>query len=318
MSTAWGCRECSPRYVTALDSSGRPQHHPIDDTLSALTSWRCAVAPDCSTASGPGVDDADQGVAGQGVGDGRHGPDGQVPPARRGGDGVHEHAGADRGEVQRPGVDRVAAVQRERDAEAGDDQGGGVGDRGLQSGDHRQVADRVYHPVLGGKALGRRGRRQDAQPSAGVTKPPARPVPVTTRQDDGWTYRDVPARVTPSYQDVGSRDRARAFRSTGHLHGGRGELSSRGLSRHARTGARGKRRTFAAVGGAVRLDPDAVVLVLRRARPTQLGKISAATDDRCASMARTGLAGRTWIRSTAPVPPSAKAAATRPRSQQML
>ena len=39
------------------------------------------------------ADDADQGVAGQGVGDGGHGPDGQVPPARRGRDGVHEHAG---------------------------------------------------------------------------------------------------------------------------------------------------------------------------------------------------------------------------------
>ena len=45
-----------------------------------------------------------EGVAGQGVGDRRHGPDGQVPPARRGRDRVHEHAGPDRGQVQRPGA----------------------------------------------------------------------------------------------------------------------------------------------------------------------------------------------------------------------
>jgi hypothetical protein len=51
---------------------------------------------------GPGADDADhgvagQGVAGQGVGGGGQGPDGQVPPAVFGGEGVHEHDGADRG-----------------------------------------------------------------------------------------------------------------------------------------------------------------------------------------------------------------------------
>ena len=52
---------------------------------------------------GPGPDDADQGVAGQGVGDRGHRPDGQVPPAGCGGDRVHEHAGGDRGQVQRRG-----------------------------------------------------------------------------------------------------------------------------------------------------------------------------------------------------------------------
>src|SRR5207244_4418370 len=60
---------------------------------------------------GPGADDADEGVAGQGVGDRRQDPDGQVPPARSRGDRVHEHAGADRGQVQRPGPQRPAAVQ---------------------------------------------------------------------------------------------------------------------------------------------------------------------------------------------------------------
>ena len=59
---------------------------------------------------GPGADDADEGVAGPGVGDGGQGPDGQVPPAGFGGDGVHEHAGADCGQVQRPGAEGPAAT----------------------------------------------------------------------------------------------------------------------------------------------------------------------------------------------------------------
>ena len=59
---------------------------------------------------GPGADDADEGVAGQGVGDGGQGPDGQVPPAGFGGDGVHEHAGGDGGQVQRPGAEGPAAT----------------------------------------------------------------------------------------------------------------------------------------------------------------------------------------------------------------
>ena len=84
---------------------------------------------------GPGADDADEGVAGQGVGDGGQGPDGQVPPAGFGGDGVHEHAGGDGGQVQRPGAERAAAVQGQGDAEAGEDQGGGVRDGGFQGGD---------------------------------------------------------------------------------------------------------------------------------------------------------------------------------------
>ena len=43
----------------------------------------------------PGADDTDERVAGQGVGDRRHCPHRQVPPAGRGRDRVHEHAGAD-------------------------------------------------------------------------------------------------------------------------------------------------------------------------------------------------------------------------------
>ena len=41
---------------------------------------------------------------------------------------------------------RAAAVQRQRDAQAGEDQGGGVGDRGFQGGDGGQVAGGVDHP----------------------------------------------------------------------------------------------------------------------------------------------------------------------------
>ena len=118
-----------------------------------------------------GADDRDEGVAGQGVGDRRHGPDGQVPPARRGRDRVHEHAGGDRGQVQRPGPDRAAAVQGQRDAQAGEDQRGGVRDRRLQGGDHRQVAGGVDHPVLGGEAHRRGGRGQHAQPGRRVAQP---------------------------------------------------------------------------------------------------------------------------------------------------
>ena len=122
---------------------------------------------------GPGADDADQGVAGQGVGDGGHGPDGQVPPARRGGDRVHEDAGADRGEVEGPGAEGAAAVQGQGDAEAGEDQGGGVGDGGFQGGDGGQVAGGVGHPVLGGEADRGGGCGQDAQPGGRVAQPQA-------------------------------------------------------------------------------------------------------------------------------------------------
>jgi hypothetical protein len=62
-------------------------------------------------------------------------------------------------------------VQRQRHAEAGEDQGGGVGDRGFQPGDDREVAGRVDHPVLGGEAHRRRGRGQHAQPGGGVSQP---------------------------------------------------------------------------------------------------------------------------------------------------
>ena len=154
----------------------RRSSHKISPPMMASGVASSAASAACQVlvaGEGPGPDDADEGVAGQGVGDRGHGPDGQVPPARGGRDRVHEHAGADRGQVQRPGPDRAAAVQGERDAEAGEDQGGGVGDRGFQGGDHGQVAGGVDHPVLGGEAHRGRGRGQDAQPGGGVTQPQA-------------------------------------------------------------------------------------------------------------------------------------------------
>ena len=56
----------------------------------------------------------------QRVGDRRHRPDRHAPPARRGGDRVHEHTGADRGDVQHPGPDRTPPVQGQRDAQRGE------------------------------------------------------------------------------------------------------------------------------------------------------------------------------------------------------
>jgi len=50
---------------------------------------------------GPGADDADEGVAGQGVDGGGHHPDGGVPPAAPGGHRVHRQGQADAGDVQR-------------------------------------------------------------------------------------------------------------------------------------------------------------------------------------------------------------------------
>jgi len=53
-------------------------------------------------------------------------------------------------------------VQRQGDAEAGEDQRGGVRDGGLERSDYRKVAGGFGHPVLGGEADRRRGRGQHA------------------------------------------------------------------------------------------------------------------------------------------------------------
>jgi hypothetical protein len=68
------------------------------------------------------------------------------------------------------------AVQGQGDAQAGEDQGGGVGDGGFQGGDGGEVAGGFCHPVLGGEADCGGGCGQDAQPGGGVAQPQARPV----------------------------------------------------------------------------------------------------------------------------------------------
>ena len=128
----------------------------------------------------PGPDHADQRVAGQRVGHRRQHPDRQAPPARRGRDRVHEHRRADRGDVQHPGPDRPPAMQRQRDAQAGEHQRGRVRDRGLQARDHDgQPPGGVDHPVLGGETHHGRRRGQHAQPGQrrSAARPPTGPCP---------------------------------------------------------------------------------------------------------------------------------------------
>ena len=89
-------------------------------------------------------------------------------------------------------------MQGQRDAEAGEDQGGGVGDRGFQGGDGGEVAGGFGHPVLGGEADRGGGRGQDAQAGGGVAQPPARAVRAGPQADrvvrvagvgEGWSCR---------------------------------------------------------------------------------------------------------------------------------
>jgi hypothetical protein len=99
------------------------------------------------------------------------------------GDDVHEHAGSCRGDVQRPGPDRPPPVQRQGDAETGEDQGGGVGNRGLRPGHDSQTAAGVDHRVLRGEAHRGRRRGQRAKPDGGITEPEGRPVAREHRPD---------------------------------------------------------------------------------------------------------------------------------------
>src|SRR6266699_3498823 len=69
---------------------------------------------------------------------------------------------------QGPGADGAAAVQGQGDAQAGEDQGGGVGDGGFQGRDGGEVAGGVDHAVLGREADRGGSRGQDAQADGGV------------------------------------------------------------------------------------------------------------------------------------------------------
>ena len=143
------------------------------------------------TGDRPGPDDPDQGVRRQRIRDRRHRPDGEAPPARRRGDRVHEHARADRRQVQEPGADRAAAVQSQRDTQAGEHQGGGVRDRCFQPGDNGQPARGVDHPVLRGETHRSRCAGQDGESGGGIAQPGSGPVAgggiaagVAARKDD--------------------------------------------------------------------------------------------------------------------------------------
>ena len=158
----------------------------------------------------PGADDADQRVAGQRVGGRGHRPHRQVPPARRGRDHVHEHARPGRGHVQRPGPDRPAAVQRQRDAQAGEHQRGGVGDRGLQAGHHRQVPGRVRPGGTGRRSSPRpRPRPGRSSPAAAAySQRPGRSRPGPRRA--GAAAATVPAAAASAQRGrclAGQRDR---------------------------------------------------------------------------------------------------------------
>ncbi len=72
------------------------------------------------------------------------------------------------------------------------------------------------------------------------------------------------------------------------------------------------------VGGPVGLDRTPSYLYSAPQDPPSLASSSAASLIRWASMARTGLPGRTCIAATASRPPWTRVAATRPRSEQML
>ena len=97
-------------------------------------------------------------------------------PRRVAGQGVSHRGQSPDGQVERPGAQGAAAVQGQGDAEAGEDQGGGVGDGGFQGGDGGLVAGGFGHAVLGGEADCGGGRGQGAQAGGGVAQPQARAV----------------------------------------------------------------------------------------------------------------------------------------------
>src|SRR5262249_16008056 len=85
------------------------------------------------------------------------------------GQDVHDHAGADGGQVERASAEGAAAVQGQGDAQAGEDQRGGVRDGGLEGGDGGGGGGVGGHAGAGGgggrgggRGPGRGGRRGGA------------------------------------------------------------------------------------------------------------------------------------------------------------
>jgi hypothetical protein len=123
-------------------------------------------------------------------------------------------------------------VQGQGDAEAGEDQGGGIRDRGLEGGDGWEAAGGLGHPVLGGEADRRGGRGQDAQAGGGVTQPQARAVlaglgsagaeadrvvrVAGVREGwTGWTWQDQGNSGCHAWQDAPERQDAVTTRQDG-------------------------------------------------------------------------------------------------------
>ena len=67
----------------------QPQEQAADDGHGGGLVVGQGLAGVAGAGDGPGADDADEGVGGQGVDGRRHDPDGQVTPARGGGERVH-------------------------------------------------------------------------------------------------------------------------------------------------------------------------------------------------------------------------------------
>ena len=170
----------------------------------------------------PAAKYADQGVAGERVGHRRHRPDRQAPPAGRGCDDVHEHTGADRGDVQRPCPERSPPVQRQGDPETGEDQGGGVRYRCLEAGHDGQVTVGVDHPVLRGEAHRGCGRGQRAKSDGGIAKPDDRAIVRELRLD---------RLACPGVRRIGWGRRKRSVRNKGRCRGAIGQLTGCGGGR---------------------------------------------------------------------------------------
>ena len=120
------------------------------------------------------------------------------------------------------GPERAAAVQGQRDAQAGEDQGGGVRDRRFQGGNGGQVAGGVDHAVLGGEADRGGGRGQDAEPGGGVAQPQTGPV---LESSGSWCWLTaVAGQADQRHADRAEEEQARAGcrRAAGHVLAGSG------------------------------------------------------------------------------------------------
>jgi hypothetical protein len=123
---------------------------------------------------------ADQCVGRQRVDSGGHDPDRQVTPAGGSGERVHGQADRHAGDVEGAGADSALGVERQSDAERGEDQRPYVGDRCLERRDRGGVLDLAHHDVLGVPAHRRCGGREHGQAAHRAAQPPTAPVAAAT------------------------------------------------------------------------------------------------------------------------------------------